>query len=128
VVTPASVRHNRGMTNPAEIMQAFKQAMKSGDVAGARKLVHDDMTFVGPFDKFDRPEPYFAALGKLASMVKSVTVHRMFAAGDDVCVLYDMETTAGTSFIAEWLQLRAGKIAAIRTVFDPRPFAAMFGK
>ena len=50
--------------------------------------------------------------------------------GNDVCMLYDMvtRTPAGTAFVAEWLHVEGGKIASIRTVFDARPFAAMFGK
>jgi len=35
---------------------------------------------------------------------------------------------AGTSFISEWFQVKGGKIASIRVVFDARPFAAMFAK
>jgi len=38
------------------------------------------------------------------------------------------KTPAGTAFIAEWHQVKGGKIAAIRVVFDARPFALMFSK
>ena len=50
--------------------------------------------------------------------------------GNDVCMLYDMvtNTPAGTAFIAEWIEVKGDKIASIRTVFDARPFAAMFAK
>jgi hypothetical protein len=37
-------------------------------------------------------------------------------------------TPAGTAFIVEWYQVRGDKIAALRAVFDARPFAAMFGQ
>jgi ketosteroid isomerase-like protein len=118
------------MTNAAEVVGALKKAMGSGDLAAARKLMHDDMTFRGPFDSFAKPEPYLEALHKLHSIVKGVHVHKMFVDGDDVCMLYDMETNspAGTAFIAEWLHVRAGKVVSIRTVFDARPFAPMFAK
>jgi len=55
---------------------------------------------------------------------------KVFVDGNDVCSLYDMvtKTPAGTAFIAEWHQVKGDKIAAIRVVFDARPFAAMFGK
>jgi ketosteroid isomerase-like protein len=117
-------------TQPIEVAQSFKAALGKGDVAAARKLMHDDMTFQGPLEAFSAPEPYLAALGKLASIVERIEVKKLFADGDDVCMLYDMvtRTPAGTAFIAEWLQVRDGRIAKIRTVFDARPFAAMFGK
>jgi hypothetical protein len=118
------------MAHAAEIVQAFKQALGSGDVAGARKLLHDHLSFQGPIDKFDKPEPYLEALNKLHPIVERIDMKKMFVDGDDVCLLYDMvtKTPAGTAFIAEWLHVKGGKIASIRTVFDARPFAAMFGK
>jgi hypothetical protein len=44
-------------------------------------------------------------------------------------LLYDLvtNTLGGTSFVCEWMQVKGEKIAAIRVVFDARPFAAMFG-
>jgi hypothetical protein len=118
------------MTTPLEVAQSFKVAMGKGDLTAARKLMRDDMTFKGPFDSFDKPEPYLEALKRLASIVERVDVKKVFADGDDVCMLYDMVTKspAGTAFISEWLTVKDGRVAAIRTVFDARPFAAMFGK
>jgi ketosteroid isomerase-like protein len=117
------------MSNPLEIVQSFKQYVGKGDVAAARQLLHDDLSFRGPFDAFDRPEPYLAALQKLHPIVARVDVKKIFVDGNDVCMFYDMVTNspAGTAFIAEWLQVKGGKIASIRVVFDARPFAPMFG-
>lgn len=120
----------RGMKSNLDTAQAFKAALAKGDVGAARKLMHDDMTFKGPLDAFDKPEPYLDALKKLASIVERVDAKKLLADGDDVVMFYDMvtRTPAGTAFIAEWLTFRDGRIASIRTVFDARPFAAMFGK
>ena len=46
------------MTNAKEIVTAYQRALGKGDMAGARKYLHDDLAFVGPFDTFHRPEPY----------------------------------------------------------------------
>jgi hypothetical protein len=118
------------MANAVEVVQSFKQALGKGDVAAARKLLHDNLSFRGPIDSFDKPEPYLAALEKLHHIVQRIDVKKLFADGDDVCMLYDMvtNTPAGTAFIAEWLHVKGDKIASIRTVFDARPFAAMFAK
>jgi hypothetical protein len=118
------------MGNALEVVKAFKQAMGTGDAAAARKLVHDDMSFKGPLESFDRPEPYFESLKKLAGIIERVDVLKVFVDGDDVCQIYDLvtRTPAGTAFVSEWFKVRGGKIGAIRTVFDARPFAAMFGK
>jgi hypothetical protein len=118
------------MAKAAEIVQSFKEALGKGDVAAARKRLHDDLSFRGPIDAFDKPEPYLEALIKLHPIVQRIDIKKLFVDGNDVCILYDMvtNTPAGTAFIAEWMHVEGDKIASIRTVFDARPFAAMFGK
>lgn len=115
------------MANASEIVQRFMQTLGNGDFAAARNLLDDNLSFRGPIDAFEEAEPYIEALRRLHHIIQRVDMKRMFVDGDDVCVLYDMVTTtpAGTAFIAEWYQVKRGKIAAIRTVFDARPFAAM---
>ncbi len=118
------------MASAATVVQDYQRAVATGDFAAARRLVHDDMTFQGPFEQFTSPDPYFASLQKLSGVIERIEPRRVFVDGDDVCVLYEMvtKTPAGTAFIAEWYRVERGKIAAVRAVFDARPFAAMFGK
>ena len=87
-------------------------------------------TFQGPLDTFNKADDYLEALKKLASIIQRIDLKKVFVDGDDVCVLYDMvtNTPAGTAFIAEWYQVKGGKITALRAVFDARPFAALFGR
>ena len=117
------------MANAGQVVQGFMGAMGKGDFAAARKYLHENLSFRGPIDAFDKPEPYLQALEKLHKMVERVDMKNMFVDGNDVCLLYDLvtNTPAGTSFVCEWMQVKDEKIAAIRVVFDARPFAAMFG-
>ncbi len=116
------------MPDAKDVVQGFQKALGNGDFAAARRFLDDHLDFVGPFDRFDRPEPYLASLERLHHIVERVEPKKMFVDGDDVCLLYDMvtNTPAGTAFIVEWHHVRADKIAAIRVVFDPRPFEPMF--
>lgn len=118
------------MPNAAETVHAFMRAMEKGDFAAARNCLADDLSFHGPLETFAAPEPYLESLKKLHHIVERVDVKKMFVDGEDVCLLYDMvtKTPAGTAFIAEWHQVKDGKIRAIRVVFDARPFAPMFAK
>lgn len=118
------------MPTAVETVQAFMHAMEKGDFGAARKCLADDLSFRGPLETFAAPEPYLESLKKLHHIVERVDIKKMFVDGDDVCLLYDMvtKTPAGTAFIAEWHQVKGGKIRAIRVVFDARPFAAMFAK
>jgi hypothetical protein len=113
----------------AEIVQSYQTALGSGDFDTARTFMRDDMSFSGPFDTFATADDYLGALRQLATIIERVDLKKVFVDGNDVCVLYDMvtNTPAGTAFIAEWYQVRDGKIAALRAVFDARPFVPLFG-
>ncbi|HEV2548915.1 MAG TPA: nuclear transport factor 2 family protein [Stellaceae bacterium] len=117
------------MANAGQVVQGFMGAMGKGDFAAARKYLHDDLSFRGPIDAFDKPEPYLQAIEQLHKIVERVDMKKMFVDGNDVCLLYDLvtNTPAGTSFVCEWMQVKGEKIASIRVVFDARPFAALFG-
>jgi len=116
------------LTNPLDVIQQFQQALGKGDFTAARQLLHDNLSFRGPLDTFQKPEPYLEAFKKLHPIIQRIDMLKMFADGNDVCVLYDMVTNTpiGTTFVCEWYQIKGKKIADIRIVFDARPFAAMF--
>ena len=117
------------MAHAGEIVQGYTQALGKADFAAARRYLHDNLSFQGPIDTFDKPEPYLEALKKLHTIVQRVEMKKLFVDGNDVCMLYDLvtNTPAGTAFVAEWYHVRGDKIGSIRVVFDARPFAAMFG-
>jgi len=117
------------MANAKEIVMAYQRALGKADFASARRYMHD-VSFVGPFESFNKPEPYLEALGKLHAIIARVEPRKTFVDGDDVCLLYDMvtNTPAGTAFICEWYHVRGEKIASVRAVFDARPFAPMFNR
>src|SRR5438876_8138434 len=114
----------------SEIIKSYQAALGKGDFTTARKLMQDNMTFQGPLDTFNKADDYLEALKRLASIIQHIDLKKVFVDGDDVCVLYDMvtNTPAGTAFIAEWYQVKGGKIAYMRAVFDAGPFAVMFGR
>ena len=78
------------MAQPADIVQKFLRALRKGDFVAARKYLDDHLSFQGPIDTFQKPEPYLESLKKLHPIVERVVMKRMFVAGDDVCLLYEM--------------------------------------
>jgi ketosteroid isomerase-like protein len=112
-----------------EIVERYHEAWKRHDFERARGLLHDDLSFRGPFDTFENADDYVTAIRGLAPIVQNVELRKTFVEGDDVCLLYDMvtNTPAGTQPIAEWYRVRGDKIGAIQVYFDSRPFAALRG-
>jgi hypothetical protein len=115
------------MTNSAQIAEEFFDAWTSKDFERARGLLHDDLSFDGPIESFSDADSYMAALRQLSGMVTGVDKQKLFADGDDVCLIYDLQTQpVPRSRTCEWYRVRDGKITAISAVFDARPFAPLF--
>jgi ketosteroid isomerase-like protein len=106
-----------------EVVERYHEAWTGKDFDTARALLHDDLSFHGPIDTFDRADDYVAALQRLAPMVQGVKVRRILSEDDDVVVLFELLTPMGPAPVAEWYRVRDGKIAAVDVYFDARPFA-----
>jgi ketosteroid isomerase-like protein len=106
----------------SSVVTTYVKAWTSGDFDTARSTLHDDVTFVGPLGTADGVDDCMRGLRGLKQIVESSERRKVFADGDDVCLVYDLITnTAGTIPTAGWFQLRDGRIAAIRVFFDARP-------
>jgi hypothetical protein len=116
------------MAKALEVVQKFQGAMANDDWTAARGCLDDHLSFAGPFDTFDRPEPYLESLRRLHGMVERVDMKHVFVDGNDVCLWYDLVTNspAGTALIAEWHHVEGDKITSVQVLFDARPFAALF--
>jgi len=110
-------------TDAGTVVARYFAAFGAGDVAAARGLLWDDLSFQGPLDTFTNADDLVKALSALAPIVKGVQLRKVLVDGDDVATFYDMLTPMGTSPIAEWHHVRDGKIDSIHVYFDPRPFA-----
>lgn len=115
-------------TDSKTIADRFFKSWTKGDFDTARSLVHDDVSFAGPIDRFDNADAYIGSLRGLAQIVKAAEEQKVFVDGNDVCIIYDLvtNTPAGSSPTVEWYHMRDGKISAVRVFFDARPFAPMF--
>jgi ketosteroid isomerase-like protein len=115
-------------SGPRAITDTFFKAWTTGDLATARSLLHDDVSFSGPIDSFDSADAYIGALQGLSQIVARAEEQKVFVDGNDVCVIYDLvtNTPAGTAPTVEWYHVSGDKISAVRVFFDARPFAPMF--
>jgi ketosteroid isomerase-like protein len=115
------------MAEAKQVSEGFFDAWTTKDFDRARELLHDDVSFEGPIDTFHDADSYLASLRQLSGIVTSAEKHKVFADGDDVCVIYDLKTApVPSSRTCEWYRVRDGKIASVSVVFDARPFAPLF--
>ena len=118
------------MPNAGDVLKKFYAAVQKKDIASARTYLNDDLLFLGLFETYRNAEEYIAALTKLLQIVVRLDVKRVIAEGNDAAVFFELETkapAAATTLVAEWHQVKGGKISHVESAFDGRPFAAMFG-
>ena len=112
-----------------EILKQFYGAVARRDLASARACLADDLEFVGLFETYRGPDEYLKALAGLLNVTVRLDVKEIVAENNDAAVFFELETkapAAATTFVAEWHQIKNGKISRVQSAFDGRPFEAMF--
>ncbi|MDJ1495410.1 nuclear transport factor 2 family protein [Cytophagaceae bacterium DM2B3-1] len=101
-----------------ETVLSFIEALNKEDFALARRLVHDDLTFIGALGTRNGADAYFADMER---MKMKYVIQRAFVEGNDVCLLYDFTIDGITVFGCGWYQLIDNRIRSFKVIFDPRP-------
>lgn len=97
---------------------ACVDALNREDFAQARKLMHEDFLFLGVLGSRHGADAYFR---DMEHMRIRYAVKKVFAEGQDVCLLYDVTLSGKAIFGCAWYQVEGGKIRSLQVVFDPRP-------
>ncbi len=112
-----------------DTVRSFYAAVVMRDLAAARRCLSDDLVFEGLFETYRSADAYIAALTGLLSVTVRLDVKKIIAEGDDAAVFFELQTRApaeGTVLVAEWHQVKDGRIFHSASAFDGRPYAAMF--
>ena len=106
--------------NPKEVVLSYIRALDGSQYDKAMEYLEDKVRIRGPAgETFGKPTDFIEMLMKYRGRYD---IKKVFAEGDDVCVLYDLVTTGSAVYMCSWYQVKNGKIASIRTVFDPKAF------
>ena len=117
------------MPTAGEVVRNFYTAAVKRDFAAARGCLRDNLVFVGLFETYPSADAYIKALTGLLSITVRLEVKRIISEGNDAAIFFELQTRApaeATVLVAEWHQIKDGKIAAVRSAFDGRPYEAMF--
>jgi len=117
------------MQNAGAVLKQFYDAVIARDMQKARSYLADDMVFVGLFETYPNADAYVATFTQLMQIVKRIDVKTIIGEGDNAAIFMDMVTEGpvnATTLVAEWHQVKNGRIVRAQSAFDGRPFAAMF--
>ena len=111
-------------------LEGFYDAVQRRDLIAARGFLDPNLTFFGLFETYRNADEYLTALTGLLSITTTLDVKTIVAEGENAAIFFDLTTAApaaARTLVAEWHVVRDGKIVQVRSAFDGRPFAAMFG-
>lgn len=117
------------MESAGEVLRKFYAAVVKRDLVTARSCLADDMVFEGLFETYGSADDYMKAFAGLLQITVRLDAKKIIGEGNDAAVFFALETTApaeATVFVAEWHQVKNGKIFHAQSAFDGRPYAAMF--
>ncbi len=107
------------MNEPQRLARVWIETWQTGDPLTLP--LTEDFTHESPFGVITRREKYLETVIPMAKKnVARLRVEDAIGEGDRACVLFTMETPSGPVACCDWLTLRDGKIAAVRSHYDPR--------
>jgi len=113
------------LQNPREVAAAYFRAWQAHDPHALRGLLAEHATFTGPLGTAEGADAMATAIQRLFAITTDVVVQQMAADGDQVITWFDLHTTVAPPVpVANWSQIRDGKIVRVRATFDPRAILA----
>jgi ketosteroid isomerase-like protein len=108
---------------PTDTMIRYFETWRAHDFDAFEALLADDVSFRGPLGAADDAKGCRAGIEGMSKIVTDIELHAMAATGEDVVTVFDMHTSESDepSLVANWAQVRDGRIQRIRVTFDPRP-------
>jgi SnoaL-like domain len=111
--------------DPRALATAYFRAWKAHDAGALRALLAEDATFAGPLGTAGNADEMATAIQRLFAITTDVVVQIMAVDGGNIITWFDLHTTvAPPTPVANWSQVRDGKIVRVRATFDPRALVA----
>jgi len=107
------------------LASAYFAAWKARDAAALRRLLADHATFAGPLGTAGNADEMAESIQGLFAITTDVVIRQMAVQDGDVITWFDLHTTAAPPTpVANWSQVRDGKIVSVLATFDPREIIA----
>jgi len=112
--------------NTTATATAYFEAWTSGDLDTTTQLIADDIVFNAPGAVSGHgAEAFRAFTARFLDMLRSATMIAAYGDEGGAVLFYKTEThPVPLSFVAEYLQIKDGKVTSTHFVFDTAPYTA----
>jgi ketosteroid isomerase-like protein len=121
-------------SSTADLINAYYGSWRSGiasfDETRLHAIIADDLDFEGPIAGKRRGAPGFiAGLSRFVEGLQApIGVLQLVESGDAGAALYDANLPEGSMRIAEFFEVKDGRIQAIKLVYDATQYRALGGR
>jgi hypothetical protein len=111
---------------PAHIARAYVEAVGHKELGKLEALLAPDVEFTGPAMRLSSAAEVLTALRRIGAILVRNEIRRVFADGNEACVIYDFvtDTAIGTVPTVEWLRIEGGRIRSMKLYYDRAPWLA----
>ena len=113
------------------IALAYQKAFEEKDLEKCASYLHSQGMFKGPLSAFEDRDVFVKEMSNFMHITKSARTKKVFADDNDVCLIWDYETTLPSvpvTPIAQWFKIDNGKIREMHLHFNAVPFVAAVQK
>jgi hypothetical protein len=116
----------RETREPAHIAREYVEAVGAKELGKVEALLAPDVEFTGPAMTWSSAAQVLTAFRRIGAILVRNEVRRVFADGNEACVIYDFvtDTPIGTVPTVEWLTIEGGRIRSVKVYYDRAPWIA----
>jgi hypothetical protein len=102
------------------------EAVGDKDLSKIEALLAPDVEYTGPAMTLSTAAEVLTALRRIGAILVRNEIRRVFADGNEACVIYDFvtDTAIGSVPTVEWLRIEGGRIRSVKLYYDRAPWLA----
>ncbi|MFQ5508804.1 MAG: nuclear transport factor 2 family protein [Leptospirillia bacterium] len=109
--------------SPLKLARRYMELVFAGDDMNAlRDLITDDFIFRGPLYRYDSADEYIDAMRSNPLEGAGYTILQGFENDTAACLVYQFTKPGISTPMAQWFEVRGGRIQSVRLIFDSAPF------
>ena len=118
------------MNSPADVVDAYLDALRAGDFARMRDCLSSErFSYRGPTGDYDDADAFVESLVAVPAILEGIDLRRRFVDGNEVCDVLNFRTRMSElshTGVAQWATVENDKIVSLQSFFDAHAYKLMF--
>jgi hypothetical protein len=104
--------------NPKNVVESYLNLRSSRKYDELDGILSEKVEYKSPLSKYSSSSELVNSMKKSTDGFTGISVKKVFVDGDDVCAIFDQDSSLGKISFTEWYTVREDRIAKIESTFD----------